>query len=151
MYEEFELREGFSNEIFNLERQVIADLNAFNIAYDNWIKCKLQKTSCTTLATLEGDLSAASSKLEGSINTLTTAYPKTANVDGTQTDKTQEMIDRARAIDALRRDLDTKMNAIIKSKNRLDEPAIEYDSTVYAGILWSVLGTSVLYYVFTEL
>jgi len=151
MYEAFETREGFSDDVFNLERQVIADLNAFNIAYDKWITCKLQGTSCSSLATLEGDLSAASSKLAGSINTLTTAYPKTANVDGTQTDKTQEMIDRARAIDALRRDLDTKMNAIIKSKNRLDEPAIEYDSTVYAGILWSVLGTSVLYYVFTEL
>ena len=152
MYEAFETREGFSDDIFNLERQVIADLNAFNTAYYKWITCKSQGTPCSTpLEDLERDLSTASSKLEGSINTLTTAYPKTANVDGTQTDKTQEMIDRARAIDALRRDLDTKMNAIIKSKNRLDEPAIEYDSTVYAGILWSVLGTSVLYYVFTEL
>ena len=144
MYEPFETREGFSDAIFTKERQVIQDLNAFNTAYYAWKTCQLQ--GCSNLTALEGTLRSAAGTLGSSIHDLTTAYPKLE-----QTDKTQEMIDRARAIDALRRDLDTKMNAIIKSKNRIDEPAIEYDSTVYAGILWSVLGTSVLYYIFTEL
>lgn len=147
MYEPFETREGFSDDIFNKERTVIADLNAFNTAYYAWITCKSGK--CPTNEnenSLRTKLVTAASILESSINALKDAYPTTEIVDGTS-----NMIDRARAIDALRRDLDTKMNAIIKSKNRLDEPAIEYDSTVYAGILWSVLGTSVLYYVFTEL
>jgi len=146
MYEPFETREGFSDDIFNKERTVIQDLNAFNTAHYAWITCNLQGQSCTNLATLEGNLKTAVGKLQGSIDALKGAYPTTKIDDGTS-----NMIDRARAIDALRRDLDTKMNAIIKSKNRIDEPAIEYDSTVYAGILWSVLGTSVLYYVFTEL
>ena len=147
MYEAFETREGFSDDIFNKERTVIADLNAFNTAYYAWITCKSGK--CPTNEnenSLRTKLVTAARILESSINALKAAYPTTEIVDGTS-----NMIDRARAIDALRRDLDTKMNAIIKSKNRLDEPAIEYDSTVYAGILWSVLGTSVLYYVFTEL
>ena len=151
MYEPFETREGFSDDFFNKERKVIQDLNAFNTAYYAWKTCQLQERSCINLAALEVTLKSAAGTLGTSIDELTTAYQNIANVDGSKTDKTQEMIDRARAIDALRRDLDTKMNAIIKSKNRIDEPAIEYDSTVYAGILWSVLGTSVLYYVFTEL
>jgi hypothetical protein len=155
MYEAFGTREGFSDDIFNLERQVIADLNAFNTAYYEWITCKSGKcptNPAKTESDLQTELETARDRLigasntEGSVGALKSAYPTTK-----QDDKTQEMIDRGRAIDALRRDLDTKMNAIIKSKNRLDEPAIEYDSTVYAGILWSVLGTSVLYYVFTEL
>ena len=65
-------------------------------------------------------------------------------------DQTDDIIKKASAIDELRRDLDTKMNTILQSKNRIDEPSVTYDSTVYAGILWSILGTSLLFYVFTE-
>ena len=150
MYDAFELREGFGDDIFNLERTVIQDLNDFNTAYYAWITCKSGKcptNPAETESQLHSSLETAAGELGNSIATLTTAYGTVPKQD----DKTQEMIDRGRAIDALRRDLDTKMNAIIKSKNRIDEPAIEYDSTGYAGILWSVLGTSVLYYIFTEL
>jgi hypothetical protein len=147
MYEAFETREGFSDEIFTTERQVIADLNAFNTAYYAWITCKSGK--CPTNEnenSLQTKLVTAANTLGKNIVALKDLYPTSEQTDGTQA-----TIDKAREIDALRRDLDTKMNAIIKSKNRIDEPAIEYDSTVYAGILWSVLGTSVLYYIFTEL
>jgi hypothetical protein len=82
----------------------------------------------------------------GSINELSTMY---ANLK-TETDQTDNIVKKAHEIDELRRDLDTKMDAIMQSKNRTDEPAVTYDSTVYAGILWSVLGTSLLFYVFTE-
>jgi hypothetical protein len=156
MYDAFELREGFGDDIFNKERTVIQDLNAFNTAYYAWITCKSGKcptNPAKTESQFRTELETARNALigtegtGGSVGALKAAYGTVPNQD----DKTQEMIDRGRAIDALRRDLDTKMNAIIKSKNRIDEPAIEYDSTVYAGILWSVLGTSVLYYIFTEL
>ena len=147
MYEAFETREGFSGAIFEQEKAVIADLNAFNTAYYAWITCKSGKCPTSkTEAQLRTSLVTADGKLGNSIDVLKGLYPNSELTDGTQA-----TIDKAREIDALRRDLDTKMNAILMSKNRIDEPAIEYDSTVYAGILWSVLGTSVLYYVFTEL
>ena len=149
MYEAFETREGFSDAVFNKEREVIQDLNAFNTAYYAWITCKSGKCPTNPLKTeaqLRTSLVTAADKLGNSIGELKGLYPTSEQTDGTQA-----TIDKAHEIDALRRDLDTKMNAIIKSKNRIDEPAIEYDSTVYAGILWSVLGTSVLYYIFTEL
>ena len=149
MYEAFETREGFSDAVFNKEREVIQDLNAFNTAYYAWITCKSGKCPTNPLKTeaqLRISLETAANTLGTNIDTLKVSYPTSQQTDGTQA-----TIDKAREIDALRRDLDTKMNAILMSKNRIDEPAIEYDSTVYAGILWSVLGTSVLYYVFTEL
>ena len=147
MYEAFDTREGFSDDIFTTERQVIADLNAFNTAYYAWITCKSGK--CPTNEnenSLQTKLVTAANTLGTNIVALKDLYPTSEQTDGTQA-----TIDKAREIDALRRDLDTKMNAILMSKNRIDEQVIEYDSTVYAGILWSVLGTSVLYYIFTEL
>jgi hypothetical protein len=83
---------------------------------------------------------------KGSLNELSDLY---SNLK-TETDQTEDIKKRAKAIDELRRDLDLKMDAILKSKSRIDEPSITYDSTVYAGILWSILGTSLLFYVFTE-
>lgn len=147
MYEAFDTREGFSIEIFEKEKAVIADLNAFNTAYYAWITCKSGK--CPTNEnenSLQTKLVTAANTLGRNIVALKDLYPTSEQTDGTQA-----TIDKAREIDALRRDLDTKMNAILMSKNRIDEQVIEYDSTVYAGILWSVLGTSVLYYIFTEL
>ena len=85
-------------------------------------------------------------KETGSINDLSAMYATLK----TETDQTDAIIQKAHAIDELRRDLDMKMDAIMQSKNRIDEPSVTYDSTVYAGILWSVLGTSLLFYVFTE-
>ena len=143
----FETREGFSDDVFKAEKKVIVDLNDFNTKYYAWIRCKNNK--CPTGKTIgdsENEVKTAATTLGNSIDALKGVYPIAEKKD-----ETNDLLDKAREIDTLRRDLDTKMGAILKSKNRTDEPSIEYDSTVYAGILWSVLGTSVLYYVFTEL
>jgi hypothetical protein len=139
----FDSVDGSYNDMYD----VIQDLNAFNTAYYAWISCKSGK--CPTGKTadqLRADVVTASTQLSTTIDTLKAKYPTNMG-----SDQTQDIVDRAQRIDQLRRDLDTKMEAILKSKTRTDEPAIQYDSTVYAGILWSILGTSMLYYVFTEL
>ena len=96
--------------------------------------------------TLTSDQLARFKIQDGSLKELSDLY-RTLK---TETDQTEDIKKRAKAIDELRRDLDLKMDAILKSKSRIDEPSITYDSTVYAGILWSILGTSLLFYVFTE-
>ena len=63
----------------------------------------------------------------------------------------QEILNNAKSIDELRRSLDSKMNAILKNKIEPNELTRQYDSTVYTGIMWSVLATSVLFYIFTEM
>lgn len=67
-------------------------------------------------------------------------------------DTTHESImNKAKQIDELRRTMDTKMETILKNKNPPNELTRQYDSTVYTGIVWSILATSVLFYIFTEM
>ena len=71
--------------------------------------------------------------------------------DGTFKTNHQEIMEKSKSIDELRRNLDSKMDAILKIRNPPNELTQQYDSTVYTGIMWSVLATSVLFYVFTEM
>jgi hypothetical protein len=51
----------------------------------------------------------------------------------------------------LRQELDTKMSAIYKTKNSVaSDSQLEFDSSVYKGILWSVLASSLLFYIFSR-
>jgi hypothetical protein len=60
-------------------------------------------------------------------------------------------MDKSKSIDELRRGLDEKMVTILKLKNPPNEMTLRYDSTVYTGIVWSVLATSIVFYIFTEM
>jgi hypothetical protein len=51
----------------------------------------------------------------------------------------------------LRQELDTKLSAIYKTKNSVaSDSQLEFDSSVYKGILWSVLASSLLFYIFSR-
>jgi hypothetical protein len=143
--EAFTLNDSITGRDIRLKK-VIEDVNDFNAKYYEYNNCV--NGLCPTnkpLSLLESELNTAASNLNISTTDALNNYQSTGAVDNTQS-----IIDQSRELDELRRDLDTKMEAIVKSKNRIDEPSIEYDSTVYAGILWSILGTSLLFYVFTE-
>jgi len=143
--EAFTLNDSITGRDTRLKK-VIEDVNDFNAKYYEYNNCV--NGLCPTnkpLSLLESELNTAASNLNISTTDALNNYQSTGAVDNTQS-----ILDQSRELDELRRDLDTKMEAIVKSKNRIDEPSIEYDSTVYAGILWSILGTSLLFYVFTE-
>ena len=138
-----------SDDIFTKEKTVIEDINNFNAKYYAYLSCKADSSKCPqgkTAAILKADLLQLSATLKQSIAELNTAY---SNL-GQDTDNTQSLLDKAAQIDDLRQDLDAKMARIIESKSVPNEMTQQLDSTVYAGILWSVLGTSLLYYIFTE-
>ncbi len=145
--EKFSTIEGMASDaIFTLEQKVITDINNFNSAYYALISCKKDSKLCgAQLPVLEGNLTESNSRLLASIDELKTEYAK-----HTETDGTQALLDNAARVTQLRQDLDKKMARIIDSKNTPNEMSRHLDSTVYAGILWSVLGTSLLYYIFTE-
>jgi hypothetical protein len=51
----------------------------------------------------------------------------------------------------LRGDLDNKLNILYQTNNSfLSDYKREFDTSVYTGILWTILATSLLYYVFTK-
>ena len=145
--EKFSTIEGMASDaIFTLEQKVITDINNFNSAYYALISCKKDSKLCgAQLDILEGNLTESNSRLLASIDELKTEY-----ATHTETDGTQALLDNAARVTQLRQDLDKKMARIIDSKNTPNEMSRHLDSTVYAGILWSVLGTSLLYYIFTE-
>jgi len=143
------------NNLFDLEKDLVDKLNAFNVIYYNYIRCSSGGTTdCGTKNTL-ADVNTSSDAVITAITALKTAY-SSANIATTDTDTLfqsnhNEILDKSKSIDELRRNLDTRMQAILKSKTPPNEMTQQYDSTVYTGIMWSVLATSVLFYIFTEL
>lgn len=148
-------RDVNNKNLFDLEKQLVDAINDFNTSYYNFIRCSSGgSVNCGNNATA-ADVTANSGHVIFLVNRLQVAYnnAKTNIQTNDATFKTnhQEIMDKSKSIDELRRNLDAKMDAILKSRNPPNELTQQYDSTVYTGIMWSVLATSVLFYVFTEL
>jgi len=143
---------GYINKsLFDLEKVLIEKINDFNATYYRYIRCKT--TSCTENVKTEQDVKDKSVEVNKAITDLQTAYAnaKLQTNDTTFKDNHKIIMEKANSIDELRRSLDTKMDTILKNRIIPNEMTKQYDSTVYTGIMWSVLATSVLFYVFTEM
>jgi hypothetical protein len=148
-------RDVNNKNLFDLEKQLVDAINDFNTSYYNFIRCSSGgSVNCGNNATA-ADVEAKSRDVIFLVNRLQVAYnnAKTNIQTNDATFKTnhQEIMEKSKSIDELRRNLDAKMDAILKSRNPPNELTQQYDSTVYTGIMWSVLATSVLFYIFTEL
>lgn len=148
-------RDVNNKNLFDLEKQLVDAINDFNTSYYNFIRCSSGgSVNCGNNATA-ADVEAKSRHVIFLVNRLQVAYNKAkTNIqtnDGTFKSNHQEIMDKSKSIDELRGNLDAKMDAILKSRNPPNELTQQYDSTVYTGIMWSVLATSVLFYIFTEL
>ena len=136
--------------LFDLEKELIQTINEFNTTYYSFARCSSSGTgNCN-----ERDIITKSDAVNCAATNLTEAYTKKVNIytsDASFNINRQELMNKAKSVDEFRRSLDSKMDAIIKSKNPPNELTQQYDSTVYTGILWSVLATSVLFYIFTEM
>ena len=138
-----------SKNLFDLEKDVVDAINNFNTIYYAYIRCTT--ISCST-TTSENDVSAAADTLNNKIKLLQDAYTA-ANIqtnDATFQQNHTEIMNKAKSIDELRRNLDSKMETILNNRNPPTETTQQYDATIYAGIAWSVLATSLLFYVFIE-
>ena len=144
-----------NKNLFDLEKQLVSAINDFNTSYYNFIRCSSGgSVNCGNNITA-AEVEAKSNEVIRVASALQVAYnnAKTNIQTNDATFKTnhQEIMEKSKSIDELRRNLDAKMDAILKSRNPPNELTQQYDSTVYTGIMWSVLATSVLFYVFTEL
>jgi hypothetical protein len=154
------MQEGFNNlnpinpALFDLEKDLINEISEFNTTYYNYIRCSTggSQSYCSTNVKTIQDVQNKSTLVNNAAKKLEDAYnasPK--NTDANFKNNHKIMMEKAKSIDELRRSLDTKMDTIIKSRTPPNELTQQYDSTVYTGIMWSVLATSVLFYVFTEM
>jgi hypothetical protein len=140
--------------LFDLEKDVVDAINGFNTTYYEYVRCLSGGSNCNVGTPVkEEDVIQASEAVSKKANALQAAYSKAnpQSTDATFKSTHQSIMNKAKSVDELRRTLDTKMDTILKNKNPPSELTRQYDSTVYTGIMWSVLATSVLFYVFTEM
>jgi hypothetical protein len=157
-YETFVQRERFETPEFEpnpvspsfieLENNILNAANAFNAEYAKYI---LAPTPTPPTMKDTRALTAKAIDLSNALLELKNAYPTSGTTKSSAETNHANIIAKSKEIDALRRSLDAKMENILKAKAPQNEFTNEYDSTVYTGVLWSILGTSLLYYIFTEL
>lgn len=132
--------------LFDLEGKLISAINDFNTTYYAYIKC----SSSGTAACSKTDVDNKAKAIHDAIVALQSKYT-TSITDDKFKQNHQIIMDKSKSIDELRRGLDEKMATILKLKNPPNEMTLQYDSTVYTGIMWSVLATSIVFYIFTEM
>jgi hypothetical protein len=158
------------------ESQLLADLMDFNNKYANYVQCtdpalitngnNVQGQTCSTTDKDINTVNNAYNKLltyttsnrtntltGGDIYTLLNTH-LTNPVSNEQYDASFNYIKQTYNNDIikLRNELDTKMKELyLTPDSRMYEYKNTYDSSIYTGILWTVLATTGLYFVFTKL
>jgi hypothetical protein len=161
--------------MMSAESKLLADLNDFNAKYANYVQCtnsaSITKTNSSGATCTVDDMN---------IQTVNDAYNKlvtytTSNGTNTLTggdvyrvlntnlnnapskqqyNDSYDYVTKTYNSDVLkmRGELDAKMRELYATPDsRMFEYKQSYDSTIYAGILWTILATTGLYFVFTKL
>lgn len=146
------------NNIFALEQDVLTKLNTFNSIYANYLNCTLARstisTGCpSTAVTIENvsatynDTRAAILKLNAALQSVNTGTPS-AKYDATY----QNIMSQYEKLIKNRAEIDVKLKELYStdgsSSNFYDR---QYISTAYTKILWTVLATTIAYYVFLKI
>jgi hypothetical protein len=158
-----------SSDLFELERNVVLTLKEFNDAYYAYRKClrdtpTISSNRCATeLSNLTPKKDAviaavtafnlASAAMKAKIESTSTSTDNGKRITQAEFEKRHsEIKTTASAVSALRAELDFKMaNLLDNSKGPFPEAKTKYSSEKYMTIGWSILATSVLYYVFVEM
>jgi hypothetical protein len=148
------------------ERRLLADLNDFNTKYNRYILCNNDYINPynNTLKCSPEDLSkntmvvAYNKLLTTSVidvsNGLTVFKKDPNTISPAVYDASYQYIKKTYKNDVVkvRNDLDMKMQELYGLEGTIrNEKQKQYDTTMYIGLLWTVLATSGLYFVFTKL
>jgi len=149
----FETSVSIDTNLFKLEGDLIHAINDFNATYYKFITCSslgTEKCSSNSKDVYENLVTEKAQSVNKAIIDLKATYT-TSFTDASFNQNHQIIMDKSKSIDELRIGLDEKMATILKIKNPPNEMTLQYDSTVYTGIMWSVLATSIVFYIFTEM
>ena len=142
--------------------QVFSDQNAilkpaltdYNKAYINYLECNTINASgkinigCDNTTNAIQRLTDASNALMAAIQTVQSDLD---NIDPSNDNGTQIKTNYQKMAN-YRSQLDLKLQELYNDQHSLPNlQQAQVDSTVYAGILWTVLATSLLYYVFIKM
>ena len=163
---EFKATEGFETKdyagyvtpnsnnknLFHLENNLIQELNTFNTIYYSYVQCYSKGTCDVGNRKTISDVTNQAAIVNTAIADLKNEYDRQniSTKDNIFENNQNEILNDSKSVDELRRSLDTKMDKILQNKKSSVE-AQQHDSAVYAGIIWSILAISVLFYIITEM
>jgi hypothetical protein len=163
---EFKATEGFETKdytgyvtpnsnnkiLFHLENNLIDELNTFNTIYYSYVQCYSKGTCDVGNQKTISDVTNQAAIVNTAITDLKNEYDRQniSTKDNVFETNQNKILNDSKSVDELRRSLDTKMDQILQNKKSSVE-AQQYDTTVYAGIIWSVLAISILFYIITEM
>lgn len=158
-----------SSDLFVLERNVVLALKEFNEAYYAYRKClhdtpTISSSRCATelanltskkdaVITVVNAFNVASAAMKTKMASTSTSTDNGKRITQAEFEKRHDEIKTtAQTVSELRAELDMKMaNLLDKSKGPFPEAKNKYNAENYVTIGWSILATSVLYYVFVEM
>ena len=158
-----------SSDLFALERNVVLALKEFNEAYYAYRKClhdtpTISSSRCSTelanltskkdaVITVVNAFNVASAAMKAKMASTSTSTDNGKRITQAEFEKRHDEIKTtAQTVSELRAELDMKMaNLLDKSKGPFPEAKNKYNAENYVTIGWSILATSVLYYVFVEM
>lgn len=163
---EFKATEGFETKdytgyvtpnsnnknLFHLENNLIHELNTFNTIYYSYVQCYSKGTCDVGNRKTISDVTTQAAIVNTAITDLKNEYDKQniSTKENVFETNQNEILNDSKSVDELRRSLDTKMDQILQNKKSSVESQ-QYDTTVYTGIIWSVLAISILFYIITEM
>jgi len=153
--------------IMDAEKQLLLDLIDFNNKYANYIQCtnsidaknlNAQGNICSSNDKNINNLNNAYTKINdvitGDIQNVLNTFKDTTNMSKQQYDdfmNQTKMFYNERVV-PLRKELDLKLMELYKSDNTLySDYKRTYDLTIYTGVIWTILATTGLYFIFTKL
>jgi len=147
-------QEGFSSTMQS-EEQLLNDLNDFNAKYAIYVNCKTNTpTACTQQRTI---LISAHDKIvnsSGSLQAVSSSLT-TLNADVTNAVADASFNDinaKHKNITQLRGELDAKLKELYVTDDSLAyEQQRMFDGTIYTSLIWTVLATTTLFYVFKKI
>lgn len=163
-----------NSNLFTLEQSVISSLKTFNEKYYGYQMCFRKNNyvsgSCAITSGADIGLNEVTSAKDGVItavnafntaivamNAKSTLAPGENGADKKMTQQEfqsrhNQIKETANRVSALRSDLDMKMaNLLDKTKGPLPEAQNKYNTENYVAIGWTILATSLVYYVFVEM
>jgi len=153
-------------QLMESERKLLADLNDFNTKYNRYTLCNntyinpsTNPQNCSAADMNKDTVVAAYNKLKNTSiidvsNSLVMFKNDPNTISPAVYDASYQYIKSTYQNDVVkvRNELDIKMQELYGIEGSIvDEHKKHYDTTMYIGLLWTILATSSLYFVFTKL
>lgn len=160
-----------SDEVYNIDNQILDQFNDFNAEYANYVRCNYNNKHANDpnrpplLDSNGNQLQCSVNELNGKnvlkkynelnanllkLNEILTEMPK--NSPQNKVPDTKELEDKQKKISKMRNQIDKELNELNEYENSIAfSKKKTLDSTIYASLLWTTAATILILFVFTRL